>query len=690
MPPAIERFFPRALVLLAVVALVPVALEAQQGEGGGEGSKLRKSDLVRVLTGTTYSKTEIASMVRRTCLAFVPTSRDRQDLRELGATQAIFDQIALCVRKGNRPDAPTPAPPRPVELLVVDRAASAPSGTIAYITVEVRRGSTPVSGKQLVVRGATAIPGGARSDPTALTGSDGQAVLAVPAGTRAGSYRLTVTTMDGSAFLGNGDLTLTTLPAGNTLATISPRSISLGRGSSATPTINVDLTDPFGNPVASSQVQLRPSTARPGLAAQTGTTNDSGTVSFRINAAALRSGDSLIVSSDDRTLGVVGVSATAEVASQLVEAARLAAAGDPAAEAAYDSALAVDPSNADALMGRGYLRSRAGRYDEAQSDFEAAAKSSSGSRVVALTALGYNAARRGDYPGAAEHFQAALQARPNDAAAATGLAYAELWQADPHQAGRRSEITNAVVPPDYASGAAKAFRDGIRQLRERDMTSAVAALTAAIDSAPDWADAYYNRALAYEQQGRITPARADFQSYLRLRPAAADRADVTKHLSALGRSPSQALTRGAIFPGLGQFYTGRPVFGVAVMAGVAGGVVWALQTKKSVETHLFPGPFGGTTTDTVLVNVTKRPHLGVGLAVAGGLWALSALEASIHAGNARGGIPLPLPLSGGNRRGATGTPERGGGTDNQALLRPLVNFRPEGPAYGATLSIPFR
>jgi tetratricopeptide (TPR) repeat protein len=575
-----------------------------------------------------------------------------------------------------------------VELAVVDRSASAPSGTVAYITVRLHRGSAPVSAERLVLRGATAIPGGARTDPTVVTGADGQAVFAVPAGTRAGSYRLTVATADGSPFQGSGDITLTTLPAGSALATISPRSISLGRGSGSASTITVHLADPFGNPVASTQVQLTPSATRGGLGTQTRSTNDSGTVRFSVPVSALRSGDSLTVSSGDRTLGIIGVSATAEVASQLVEAARLAAAGDPSAEAAYDSALAVDPSNSDALLGRGYLRSRAGRYDEARSDFEAALKSGA-PRADAYTALGYNAARRGDYGTAAEQFQAALEARPNDDAAATGLAYTALWQGDPHQAARRTEITDAFVPPDYPSGAAEAFRSGVHALRARDMTGSVAALTAAIDSAPNWPDPYYNRALAYEEQGRTTAARSDFQSYLRLRPGAADRAEVVKHMAALGRSPSQALTRGAIFPGLGQFYTGRPVFGAVVMAGVAGSTVWALQKKKSVEMHLYPGPFGGI--DTVLVNVEKRPHLGVGLAVAGGLWALSALEASLHANSARGGIPLPLPLGGNSSAtGESGSGGEGSAPDERAMLRPLVNWRPDGPAYGAAISISFR
>jgi len=667
----------RLLCLLALAALTPAALGAQQ-EGG---SKLRKSDLVRVLTGTTYSKDEVASMVRRTCLAFVPTARDRADLRELGATQAIFDQIDVCVRKGNRPDAPTPPAPRPLELSVVDRTASAASGTVAYLTVNLRRGDVPVRGQRLLLHGATSIPGGARVDPAAVTDADGQAVFAVPAGTRTGSYQLTVAMADGSVVRGDGQITLTTLPAGSSLATISPRSIAIGRGSSGSSAITVRLTDPFGNPVAGTAVRLQPSTERGSLRAQSLSTNDSGVVHFSVPANTLRSGDSLVVSSGERRLGVVGVSAAAEMASQLVEAARLAAAGDPGAEDAYERALALDPSNPDALLGRGYLRSRAGRYDEARADFEAALKNGA-PKAEAFTALGYDAARRGDFAEAAKQFGAALEASPGNDAAATGLAYAQLWQADPHQAERRSEITDAVVPPDYPSGAAAAFRSGIHQLRARDMTGAANALGAAVDSAPNWADAYYNRALVYEEQGRTGAARSDFESYLRLRPGAEDRDEVVKHMGALGRSPGQAFVRGAIFPGLGQFYTGRPVFGALVTAGVAGSAVWALKKEKSVEMHIYPGPFGGS--DTVYVNVEKRPHLGVGLAVAGGIWALSALEASLHAKSARGGIPLPLPLANSADGGS------GAASDERALLRPMVDMRPDGPAYGAAVSISFR
>lgn len=674
--------FPRpiSLVVTILLALAPAGLGAQQGEG----SALQKSDLVRVLTGTTYSKAEIASMVRRNCLTFVPTGRDRQDLRELGATQAIFTQIDQCVRKGNRPTAPEPAPPRPIEVVVIDRASSAQSGTVAYITVQLRRGDRPETGRRLVLRGATSIPGGARSNPTAVTDATGQVVFAVPAGTRAGSYELNVAAADGTALQGNGALTLTTLPTGTSVARISPSTISLRRGSPAKQTITVTVADPFSNPIVKQEIELRPSVTRPGLAPQMRQTSDSGTAVFDVTTAALRSGDSLMVTSGQRTLGVVTVSATAEVAAQLVEAARLSATGDPGAEAAYDRALAVDPNNADALLGRATLRSRAGRYDEAEADFQAARRNRE-SAVAALTGLGYNSARRGDYAAAIGHFQAALEVRPSDDAAATGLVYAELWRSDPHQAARRSEVLNATLIPSYPSTAADQFRTGARQLAERQLAGAERALSSAVAAAPSWPDAYYNRALTYEARGRSDMARADFERYLRLRPSAADRAQIAKHIVALGRSPTGALARGLILPGFGQFYTGRPVLGVAILAGVAGGTVWALQEKRTLETRTFPNPFGGPD-DTVQVSVRKRPNMTAGLAAAGGLWLLAALESSIHAGSARGGIPLPLPVRERQRTAGSG----GSASAERAMLRPVVSFQPTGPQFGAGITIPFR
>jgi tetratricopeptide (TPR) repeat protein len=667
----------RSLRFFALVALIPLPLLAQQ-----DTSPLRKSDLVRFLTGTTYTKSEVASIVRRSCLAFVPTSRDRQDLRQLGADEAIFHEIDVCVRNGNRVVASRtpPAPPEPVTLTLPERTVSAVSGNVAYITADIRRGERPVTGKRLVLRGATNIEGGARNDPMAVTDERGRAMFAIPAGTRAGRYSLIVAAADGSAIDGDPTVTLTTLPASPALASVTPGILSIGPGARDTRTVTVSITDPFDNPVPRQSVELRPSTSRPGLSPQTRQTSDSGTARFDVPTAPLRDGDSLVVSVGGRALAALHVSAAAEISAQMLEAERRLATQQPGAEAAYDSVLAVDPNNVNALIGRGYVRSWSGKYDAARTDFQAALRGSD-AKAAALTGLGYNSARRGDFAAAVEEFQQALRDTPNQPAAATGLAYAELWQHEPHQAAGRSAVLSTPHPTTYPAAAAEQFRTGVEQLMRRDFPGATRSFSSSISTAPTWADAYYNRALAYEAAGRSEQAISDYEHYLKLRPTASNRAETIERIDALGRTPNSALVHGLIFPGLGQFYTRRPALGLVVMGGVAGGTVWALSKKRSIETRIFLDPFQKPDTDHVVVE--KRPHLAAGIAAAGAVWVLSALEASLHASGGRSDVPLPTS-SGHAARAAS-----------RFRIEPLVAFDPwgaagEGPTVSAGVTIPLR
>ena len=78
---------------------------------------LRKSELVRLLTGSTVQKPEIAELVRRNCLSFTPTARDRLDLVALGADTAILKRVDECARRAAAPaTAPQPAARSPVVL----------------------------------------------------------------------------------------------------------------------------------------------------------------------------------------------------------------------------------------------------------------------------------------------------------------------------------------------------------------------------------------------------------------------------------------------------------------------------------------------------------------------------------------------------------------------------------------------
>lgn len=76
-----------------------------------QGAPLRKSDLVRLLSGAMMSSTELAQLVSRNCLTFDPTERDKNDLRLLGADSAMLTAVNACVRRAAAKRAATPVRP---------------------------------------------------------------------------------------------------------------------------------------------------------------------------------------------------------------------------------------------------------------------------------------------------------------------------------------------------------------------------------------------------------------------------------------------------------------------------------------------------------------------------------------------------------------------------------------------------
>jgi len=198
------------------VLLVALGLVYQQG-----AQPLRKAELVRLLATKARSKTEVAALVRRSCVTFHPSERDRADLRAAGADDAVLAAIDQCLRAhaAARPSAPpTAAPPAaaapapaaappparaPTQPLVaplrvvVSQQIAAPAGGAADVAVQLYRGTDPQPGVELLLRGASVIPGGATQDPVAITDWRGIATFRVLAGTAPGTYRLTVAMPNG-------------------------------------------------------------------------------------------------------------------------------------------------------------------------------------------------------------------------------------------------------------------------------------------------------------------------------------------------------------------------------------------------------------------------------------------------------------------------------------------------------------
>ena len=181
------------------------------------------------------------------------------------------------------------------------------------------------------------------------------------------------------------------------------------------------------------------------------------------------------------------------------------------------------------------------------------------------------------------------------------------------------------------------FRTGATHYDAGRYAAAAAAFGNAIAQQPDWAEAYYDRALANAARGQRELAIADLQQYLRLRPEAEDRAAVIKRISGLRGgplSPTAALGLGLVIPGAGQMYTGRKVFGVLTLAAAGGALAFALKsgpvTKEVVVNPTDPfgnplPPFVETRTET------GRPNLVAGLAALGAIAGATAIEAFVHA-----------------------------------------------------------
>ena len=211
----------RAAVLLALAGHLCAA--AAHAQGGGT-QPFRKVELVRLLGSRAMATPEIATLVRRNCVAFRPSERDRADLRAAGADDAVFAAIDQCLRArapANRPAprpsvpvsrptvaapppvtqqpaAPAPAPPppppaRPVpapDLTQFTRGAAqhAPVGSALAVELEVRDSTGAPITKHPVT---FAVSGGAVTPTAAETDATGTVRVRVALPERAGPLEIT-------------------------------------------------------------------------------------------------------------------------------------------------------------------------------------------------------------------------------------------------------------------------------------------------------------------------------------------------------------------------------------------------------------------------------------------------------------------------------------------------------------------
>jgi len=197
---------------------------------------LRKTDLIRLLSGGTMSSAEIADLVKHNCVSFTPTPRDRENLSALGADSTLLAGIDACLR-AHPATSPRPAPRTPVaaatgNLLAVPLVSrvSVPAGGTAEIGVALKRGGQVVSGARLVLRGSAELTGGKAGarDAEAVTDARGIALFRFPAGVQPGTHRLVVVTASGEALASIAEIELATVPLAASAVTVRPAAARTG------------------------------------------------------------------------------------------------------------------------------------------------------------------------------------------------------------------------------------------------------------------------------------------------------------------------------------------------------------------------------------------------------------------------------------------------------------------------------
>lgn len=195
--------------------LLPLLVLAAQGD------RLRKTDLVRLLSSATLASDELAALIRSNCLTFAPTGRDRADFVALGADSSVMREIDGCVRRAGarrvppsarieaRPARPAVAAPRPAPpaaapqpparrapisaartgfVLGVGQHAGAGTSPPVPLLFEARDTTDgPVSGQEIVL----GVTNGRLAATRVVTDSNGRVRIDVILGPRVGPVQVT-------------------------------------------------------------------------------------------------------------------------------------------------------------------------------------------------------------------------------------------------------------------------------------------------------------------------------------------------------------------------------------------------------------------------------------------------------------------------------------------------------------------
>jgi tetratricopeptide (TPR) repeat protein len=201
----------------------------------------------------------------------------------------------------------------------------------------------------------------------------------------------------------------------------------------------------------------------------------------------------------------------------------------------------------------------------------------------------------------------------------------------------RLEALARAREPLLPEAAKSEFLNGLLHADLGDFQSAVESFRTASELAPEWADPIYNRGVIRIRMGEAGQAVEDLQEYLRLQPDAEDAILVSQRIGQLQIVPSRGVSAGTAFglglvlPGGGQFYSGRALGGLGVLA-LAGGAAAAGFLIEEVDVRCVgSAPSGDCPPERIISETSNKPYKTYGLAAAGAVAFLGALEAFLKA-----------------------------------------------------------
>jgi tetratricopeptide (TPR) repeat protein len=213
----------------------------------------------------------------------------------------------------------------------------------------------------------------------------------------------------------------------------------------------------------------------------------------------------------------------------------------------------------------------------------------------------------------------------------------------------RLDALYEVVRERISDRALAAFVSGLSQADIGYYPEAIGSFSVAIDESPQWPAAVYNRAIVLEQLGRFQESLADYRRYLELTPSEVDPvvASVSERIGMIEGeltrptpNPTSALALGVLFPGMGQYYSGRGRAGTVVLSGAMAVVVAGLVVKEVTVRCLVPVNGGeDCPAGQVVDETTRRPYLWPALGLTGAVMIGSAIEAWVRARRARADQP---------------------------------------------------